>query len=142
MKKILLVDDEEKLLKTTSKLMSHSFNTITANCAIQALNILERMEPDCIVLDIVMPGMSGLDFLEKIRGEGNRVPVIIMTGDSHLLHAEKSANLGVSGYLNKPIDINNLIIKINSIFHSPAKENIKMNNIELHSKLEKISSLY
>ena len=115
-KKILFVDDEPRLLDSCVILFGDYFKVITAPDAMEALERLKSEHIDCIVLDIVMPSMSGLEFLKAIRKSGYKVPVIIVTGKSCLHYAEQCADLNVSGYINKPYKVYDLVKRIKHIF--------------------------
>lgn len=115
-KNILFVDDEVRLLKSCAVLFGDYFTVITAPDAMEALERLNSERIDCIVLDIVMPSMNGLEFLQLLRSSGHKVPVIIVTGKSSLHYAEQCADLNVSGYINKPYDVDDLVKRINNIF--------------------------
>lgn len=115
-KKILFVDDEPGLLKSSAMLFGDYFTVITAPDAMEALERLNSEHIDCIVLDIVMPSMSGLEFLKVIRKSGYKVPVIIVTGKSCLHYAEQCADLNISGYINKPYEVDDLVKRIKNIF--------------------------
>ena len=115
-KKILFVDDEPRLLESGAILLGEHFTVITAPDAMGALERLNSEHIDCIVLDIVMPSMNGLEFLKVIRSSGHKVPVIIMTGESCLYYAEQCADLNVSGYINKPYEVDGLVKRIKNVF--------------------------
>ena len=115
-KKILFVDDEPRLLESSAILFGDYFTIITAPDAMEALERLNSEHIDCIVLDIVMPSMNGLEFLKVIRNSGHKVPVIIVTGKSCLHYAEQCADLNVSGYINKPYKVDDLVKRIKNIF--------------------------
>jgi len=114
-KKVLLVDDEVRLLESCAILLGDHFRVITAPDAMEALERLGSEHIDCIVLDIVMPLMDGLEFLQVIRTSGHKVPVIIVTGNSCLQYAEQCADLNVSGYINKPYKIDDLVRRIKNV---------------------------
>lgn len=103
-KKVLIVDDDRLILESTADMLEGEFAVLRASNAGEAYELLCRENPDCIILDIVMPEESGLDFLNRIRKEGHDLPVIILTGHGSLEYAEECANLRTSGYFKKPVD--------------------------------------
>lgn len=111
-KSILIVDDDQVLLFASERILGESFSITTADSGKDALNILEKIDVDGIVLDIVMQGMNGIEFLQEIRDRGDRTPVIIATAHSNLQDAEKCADLCVTGYIHKPYDFDELSLKI------------------------------
>lgn len=123
-KKILLVDDEPRMLESLSALLEDDYMTYKATNGLEAIDVLRKNDMDAIILDIVMPDMNGLDFLKKLREEGNKVPVIIVTGKSCLEYAEKSAHLMVSGYFCKPYDIDRIMRRLDFLLNSaPQADN-------------------
>jgi len=119
-KKVLLVDDEPRLIESLSILLENCYKTYKATNGIEAWEMVKNNDVDAIILDIVMPDMDGLDFLKKLRGEGNKVPVIIVTGNSCLEYAEKSAHLMVSGYFSKPYDVDRIMDRLDFLLNSTA----------------------
>lgn len=117
-KKILLVDDEPRMLDSLSMLLENGYTTYRASTGVEAWNVIQKNEMDAIILDIVMPDMDGLDFLKKLRNEGNKVPVIIVTGKSCLEYAEKSAHLMVSGYFSKPYDVDRIMDRLQFLLNN------------------------
>lgn len=80
MKTILVVDDEENIrLLYKMELSEEGYRVITASSGEEALEILEKEKPDLITLDIKMGGMSGIEFLRKIKNTNRDLPVIIST---------------------------------------------------------------
>ena len=136
---VLLVDDEERLLTSTATLLEEHFYLITAMNGRHALDCLEENSVDCIVLDIEMPVMSGLELLWVMRNSGDTTPAIVVTGRSCLHYAEKCANLSVYGYLRKPYEIWELIEKINSLPEMTSMANIRGNKClqkDVHPKVQ------
>lgn len=140
-KKILFVDDEVRLLQSSSILFGDYFVVITASDAMEALERLDSEHIDCIVLDIVMPSMNGLEFLKIIRNSGHKVPVIIVTGNSCLHYAEQCADLNVSGYINKPYEVDDLVKRIKNIFEPDFIVPVDLDNDDfsgLSSRLKEV----
>ncbi|MDH3976545.1 MAG: response regulator [Deltaproteobacteria bacterium] len=117
---VLLVDDEVRLLDSTAKLLGEEFHILKAVNGRLAWNYLMEMKADCVVLDIVMPGMTGIDLLEKKKLHKDNTPVIVVTGESRLKYAESCADLGVSGYIRKPYDVEVLACRIRDILSRGA----------------------
>ncbi len=100
---LLFVDDNDGLRKSLATCLEMEFQVIQASNGDDALSLLEQHSPDLLLLDLKMPGMSGLELLKKIRREGRDLEVIIITGESTHSLATECADLGVQGYLQKPI---------------------------------------
>lgn len=110
MGRILIVDDEKSVLSSIERLLDrHGHEVLTAGRAEDALRRIEEVPPDAIVMDIRLPGMSGLDAFRRIRAEHPRLPVIIMTGYGTMDSAVEATKLGAFEYLIKPFDPDTLL---------------------------------
>lgn len=136
-KTILLVEDDQDLLEITSEVMKGHFNVIPALNGAQAWDCLNKEKIDCIVSDLALPDIDGVDLLRKFRDANFDIPVIIVTGKSSLFYAEKCADLGVCGYINKPYDINYLIKRINSAIYPEGNKVSESSGNNIHPKVKK-----
>jgi len=103
-KKILMVEDDVLLINMYStKFASEGYEVISAQDGLAGLTMAMSNKPDIIVLDIMMPKLSGLDFLQKLRSDawGQSVPVIVLSNLSQEGDARKAIALGVKEYLIK-----------------------------------------
>lgn len=103
-KSILLVDDDQFLVEVlTEKLKKSGFATTGVSNGAQALEYIEKNTPDLVLLDLIMPGMNGMETLQKLKGDEKtkKIPVIILTNlaDSEVISQIKES--GGSGYLIK-----------------------------------------
>lgn len=113
---ILLVDDEKHLLVLLRDyLMFEGFSVTTAQSGEEALEMLDRVNPDLIILDISMPGMGGMGFLKRISTAGGkpRFPVLVLTARSML--ADFFREVAVDGFVAKPADEAELLGMIRAI---------------------------
>lgn len=110
--RILMVDDEpdaQELFKQNFRreIRSGLYSFDFAQSGEEALEVMNSQRPPEIVLvlsDINMPGISGIDLLEKIRGKWPEVPVFMITAYGDKATEEKAGSLGAEGFLSKPID--------------------------------------
>ncbi len=112
---VLLVDDSPDALGfLTETLESSGFSVLIATSGQAALNIAERITPDMILLDAVMPGMDGFETCRRLKSNGAvaQVPVIFMTGLTDTEHVVNALDSGGVDYLTKPIDIDELRARI------------------------------
>lgn len=103
-KTILVIEDESLLQKVIElKLKNRNFNYLQAKSAEEALETLKEKKPDLIWLDILMPGMDGFTFLEKIRHKDKyqNLPVIIVSVVSSKEKVEKASKLKIVDYIVK-----------------------------------------
>ena len=103
--KILVVDDEPATLETFAEyLQGEGFEVATASSGGEALMALEFEEPDGILLDVLMPDMTGIDVLRQIRAKNSRIGVLMVTGVDDTTAAKEAQSLGAFGYVLKPVD--------------------------------------
>ncbi len=112
---ILLVDDDAALLEvTTIVLMSEGYRVVTAKDGPEALKVLGYEKLDLVVLDIMMPNMSGFEVLKKMR-ERSDVPVVMLTAKSQSVDKVVGLELGADDYITKPFDTKELLARIKAI---------------------------
>lgn len=132
---ILIVDDEESIrFSLKGGLEDEGYHTLLAANGEEALQIIESHEVDLILLDIWMPGKDGLQILEDLKKDGFKPPVIIMTGHGSIDTAIRATRLGALDFIEKPLDLNKIIITINNTLHLRALEE---ENALLRKKAEK-----
>lgn len=103
MKHILVVDDENHICELyKSELEDDGYTVTLANSGKEALTAVEQNPPDLIVLDIQMPGMDGIETLEKLIGSDKGIPVILNTAYSH--YREDFSTWGADAYVVKSSD--------------------------------------
>lgn len=113
--KILLVDDEAEFVTTLAeRLRIRGFQPEIAMDGEEALTVFQTSDFDIVVLDILMPGISGFDVLKEIKKQRSDIPVILLTGHGATKEGMEGMSLGAYDYLMKPIDIEELIKKINT----------------------------
>ena len=102
---ILLVDDDPEILWVFSKILSEEgYRVITAEEGKKALAEIEEEKPDLVILDLVMPGMDGIQTLRKAKEIDENLLVIILTAYGSIESAVKAIKLGAYDYLTRPID--------------------------------------
>ena len=129
MKKILTVEDDQALRETlAATLESEAFRVVCASNGVEGLKLALEEKPDLIVLDIVLPGMTGLDICKKIREKGVRTPIIFLTGQrKEAIDKVLGLELGGDDYLVKPFGPRELVARIHAILRriQPEPEEIE-----------------
>lgn len=111
--RVLLVDDELEFLETLIKRMKkRGVDVEGVGSGEEALTVLEENPADVVVLDVKMPGMNGIDVLGEIKKTHPSVEVIMLTGHANIEVAVRGMELGAFDYLMKPIDIDELLYKV------------------------------
>ncbi len=102
----LIVDDEDKIRKTLADVFDdEGWQTVTAENGKIGLQLFLKREPDLVLLDVWMPGMDGIDTLQKMRQHNAKIPVVIMSGHGSIETAVRATKLGAFDYLEKPLSL-------------------------------------
>src|SRR3954469_6320254 len=112
---IAIVDDEEPVRKALSRLLRSSGYTVTTfSSGGEFLDGLEACDPDCTILDLHLPGLSGLEVQQYMQREHIGIPCIIITGKDELASRQQALSSGAAAYLTKPLDEDFLLTTISS----------------------------
>ena len=117
-KKIMVVDDEPYIARVIKfKLEQEGYTVISANDGITGLNKIKEEKPDLVLLDVMMPGMSGYEVCQKIKGDAELagIPVVILTAKGQERDREQGFSMGASDYITKPFSPNRLLELVKSI---------------------------
>jgi len=125
---VLFVDDEVDFLETLIKRMKkRQLNAVGVNSGQEALAYLKDHSVDIVVMDVRMPGMDGIETLRKIKKSTPLLEVIMLTGHACLEIAREGMEVGAFDYLMKPIDIDELLYKLQDAY---KKKSIQMEKIK------------
>ena len=112
---ILVVDDDPVIVKFVSaNLKARGFNVVAAEDGEAAIKAMEQTLPDLVILDIMMPGMDGVEVCSRIR-EWSKVPIIMLTAKNELNDKVELLNLGADDYITKPFGIEELLARVRAI---------------------------
>lgn len=117
--KILLVDDEEEFVTTLAERLE--LRGLQARVALNgeaALKMIEADTPEIVILDVLMPGIGGFEVLRRIKAQHPQLPVILLTGRGSEKEGVKGMQLGAFDYLMKPLNIEELIKKMQDAIES------------------------
>lgn len=110
---VLLIDDEQEFVTTLAeRLEIRGFSTATAVDGESGLDLIRQRDWSVVILDLLMPGMSGLETLKQIRQIAPDLPVILLTGHGSTRDGMEVMKLGAIDYLMKPLAIEELLKKI------------------------------
>ncbi len=113
--KILVVDDEIKIVEICRDyLKAAHYDVITAGDGLQGLALARSQKPDLIVLDLMLPGMDGLDVCRTLRREGN-IPIIMLTARVEEADKLVGLELGADDYITKPFSARELVARIRTV---------------------------
>lgn len=113
---IMIIDDEagvRDLLADALKLAG--FETITAADAMIAQTLLRNTKPDLLIVDINMPMMDGFEFIERLRGNGDNTPALMLSARGDRADITRGLSLGADDYVTKPFGLEELVLRIKAI---------------------------
>jgi DNA-binding response OmpR family regulator len=112
-KRILIVEDDQRVLKMLKiRVELEDYEVITARDGQEGMRFVESEKPDILLLDILLPVMSGLDLLERLR-TFPRIPVIAFSAQREL--GEKALKLGADAFFPKPFDLDKMVSKVREL---------------------------
>jgi len=124
--RILIVDDDEKIVELVKLYLERDgYRVLAAYDGLQALEIARQKHPDLIVLDLMLPGMDGLDVCRVLRGEGNRVPIIMLTAKTTEEDKLVGLDLGADDYVTKPFSPRELVARVRAVLRRLGEEEYK-----------------
>lgn len=133
--RIIVVEDDENLNQAVCKHLSkHGYQTIGSLDALQALNYMEQEKYDLVISDIMMPKMDGFEFATAIRNLDKNIPILFMTARDDFASKERGYRIGIDDYMTKPIDLDELILRINALLRRAkiaSDKKLVVGNLEL-----------
>lgn len=123
--KILVVDDDPAARKLLTLLLQTTGKVLAASSGAEALRLIEAERPRLMLLDMTMPGMSGLEVLEAARASAVDMIVIMVTGQNDIELAKRALALGAVEYITKPFHLPQLKEKVERCLKAPPKERKK-----------------
>lgn len=141
---ILIIDDDVNLRKTLSDILAvKGYEPCAAGCGAEGLRLMERKPCAVALIDLNLPDMTGMDVLNAIRAGCPSTQTIILTGNATLDSAIEATNKGAFSYLQKPYEIELLLLTIRrAIEKQQADELIARHSAELERKNEELKMLY
>jgi len=123
-KTILIVDDEEDLLELMSfNLSKEGYRVLTAQDGEQCLNMVKKSLPDLIVLDLMLPGIDGLEVARTLKRnpQTEHIPIVMLTAKSEEADIVTGLELGADDYVTKPFSPRVLLARIRSVLRRAAQ---------------------
>lgn len=132
---LLLVEDDLDLVDALSRVLaSRGLAPVCCADGHEALALVRKRTFDVIVLDLSLPGMDGLDFLQRIRDAGMRMPVLVVTARGSIGERVQGLTVGADDYLTKPFDTEELVARIKALVRrSQGVEEFRCGHLQLDS---------
>lgn len=120
---VLIVEDQIDLAKNIRQYLElEEFIPHVANSAEDALDLVSETDFDCIILDLMLPEMSGMEFCKRVRKDGVTTPIIILTARTAKDSIVEALNIGADDYLTKPFDMDELVARVRSMIRRSHRE--------------------
>jgi len=145
MTNVWIIDDEESIRTICTSALEDLFKIEAFSSASQALLALNSSKPDLIITDIKMPGMSGLEFLDKVSEKYPDLPTIIITAHANMDNALSAYKGGAFEYLTKPFDINEirkLVIKATKTKKTKLQEGLEVSKSKIVGKAGSMQEVF
>ena len=142
--KVLVVDDERAVRDSLRRALE--LEGYDVELAVDGADALHRLEangqPDAVILDVLMPGVDGLEVCRRIRGKGNGVPVLMLTARTEVESRVAGLDAGADDYLPKPFALEELLARLRALLRrvSPgAEETLRFADLELNPNTREVS---
>ncbi len=120
--RILIIDDEIEIVRVLQRsLVAHGYEVMTAESGEKALEIIEQQRLDLLLLDLVLPGMSGIDVCKRIRAQSDLLPIVIITIRNKERDKVQVLDLGADDYISKPFGIHEVLARIRVALRHAAR---------------------
>lgn len=123
---VYLVDDEQDALEVFEEVLAEHFQVLTFHKPEEALKAIQSDPPDCLVSDLVMPQMNGVQFVSMIRKDNSELPIIIISGHGEKQQIIELFRLGCFDFITKPFTYGDLVSKIQSVLKEKSELSDKL----------------
>jgi DNA-binding response OmpR family regulator len=140
MKKLLIVDDETDIATSIQYVLAQEgFSTLLAHDGLKAIELAEKEKPDLIILDLMMPGLDGLEVCRRVRSYDRRTPILMLTARTSEIDTVVGLELGANDYIAKPVRLRELVARVKAhlrespanVTSTPTGRSIKLSNLSI-----------
>ncbi|MGX7112685.1 response regulator transcription factor [Gemella cuniculi] len=124
MVRILIAEDDSSILLLIKANLENKYTIFTANNGLEALEIIENGKIDMLITDIMMPIMDGVALVKEVRSFNSKIPIIMLTAKAAISDKKDGFNVGADDYLTKPVDFEELDLRISALMR---RANIAVN---------------
>jgi len=138
--RILVIEDDEAIAEFVQLELEH--RGLRVRCAYDGpsgIEAVEKFDPSVVVLDIMLPGMDGVGVLKRLRQQGNKVPVIMLTARHTPADKVHSLDTGADDYLTKPFDTEELMARVRALLRrAEGDEVLRLANLEVNTSTREV----
>lgn len=139
---ILIVEDEAKLAQFIKlELEYEDYEVTTAYDGLSGLSTARELNPDLILLDWMLPGISGTEICRRLRSTGDRVPIILLTAKDEVSDRVTGLDAGADDYIIKPFSIEELLARVRASLRRTQEEDselLQFDNLRLHTATREV----
>ncbi|OMC71553.1 DNA-binding response regulator [Paenibacillus sp. FSL H7-0326] len=127
--KILIIDDDDKIISMLRRgLAFEGYDVLTASNGAEGLQKMLEVEPDVVVLDVMMPKVDGFEVCRRLREGGSTVPILMLTAKDEIEQRVKGLDLGADDYLVKPFALEELLARVRALLRRKTDTNESSSN--------------
>jgi len=129
---VLVIDDDERIRDLVARYLNEKgYIAMVAGSAEEAAGFLKLYSFDILIVDVMMPGDSGVEFTQSLRVQGNQTPVILLTAMGEVEDRILGLEAGADDYIPKPFDPRELVLRIDAVLKRVPKENSKITKVQI-----------
>ena len=132
-KRILVVEDDPASLRLTQYILEHGgYEVLTAQNGLEGLKIAQNEEPDLVILDLMLPGIDGLDICYQLRTEPKtaKLPILMLSAKAREVDKDVGRKVGVDDYITKPASPTEIINKVEALLAAQEKSIVQEKEVE------------
>ena len=134
---VLVVDDDESIRRLVRLALSQRFRVLEAESGVEALTLVEQNDVEVVVIDVMMPGMTGLQACPQLKAKARGpLPVLILTALDDQANRNAGLEAGADDYLTKPIDRRELVLRVQNFVRLRRQEQLIRQQLESLSQLQ------
>ena len=136
MHKILIVEDEREMARGLKDILEfEGYEVTTAGTGKEGLQAVARREPDCILLDLMLPDINGYQVCEEIRRQKNKTPIIMLTAKAQDYDKIRGLEVGADDYMTKPFSVGELLARVKAILRRTGQYAQQIDVVRIGSSL-------
>jgi DNA-binding response OmpR family regulator len=113
MQRILVIEDEKEMARGLKDILEfEGYEVMTAELGKEGLQVISRKEPDCVILDLMLPDISGYEVCEQIRQKKCKTPILMLTAKAQEYDKIRGFKVGADDYLTKPFSVGELLARV------------------------------
>jgi DNA-binding response OmpR family regulator len=136
MQKILVIEDEKEMARGLKDILEfEGYEVMTAELGKEGLQVIARKEPDCVILDLMLPDISGYEVCEQIRQKKCNTPILMLTAKAEEYDKIRGFKVGADDYLTKPFSVGELLARVMALLRRHGKYAQDVDLVQVGSNL-------